>query len=163
MPFETVLPPKKVPSGTGISCSLRAARSGLTVCIFINEAAQIDLFGGLLANKKCRAGYGTGPDAGSLQIIFDKDGDLQFQSSVRGVAVLKLRAWQGLPKDRRPSVSIAVKEHDERKFVVQLPFWATPEGRMAEINKLQQGQTPGVSTAAAAGRRAAQAAAMGKT
>lgn len=163
MPFETVLPPKKFRSGTGISCSLRAARSVSTVCIFINEAAQKDLFGGPVANRTCRVGYGTGPDAGLLQIIFDKDGDLQFTSGVRGTAVLKLRAWQGLPKDKRPSVSIAVKQNDERKLVLQMPFWATPEGRMAEIKKLQQGPTPGVSTAAEAGQRAARAAAMGRT
>lgn len=128
MPFTDVSPPEVVSSKTGISFSLSAGKKATVARVSFTAQAQEEIFGGSIAGKSFFAKVGRGADEGLLLIVQQKDGDLEAKSSMHGSASIKMKAWDLLPKDKRPAVQIECLRPEMGGFIFKLPPWAKPSG-----------------------------------
>lgn len=124
-PAPAVAPPK--PAGTGISCSLRISKRGSnTFWLIFNQEAQQRLFGGSIVGRHVSVGIGRGSDEGKLLVAFVEDGGFEVSRSFRGAALIKVGAWDLLPKDKRPVGPGEVVTVSAEAIVIKLPKWARP-------------------------------------
>ena len=128
MPFTEIAPPEVKSNKSGISFSLSVAKKTSTARISITAAAQQELFGKSIVDAKFTAKVGRGADEGKLLLIEDPEGTLVAKSSMHGSAFIKMKAWDLLPKDKRPSQSIESLGSKDGGLLFELPRWASPSG-----------------------------------
>lgn len=128
MPFTDIAPPESTSNKTGISMSLSERGKAQIVRISFVKEAQAELFGGPVAGKRFFAKVGRGAHEGQLLLTQHDDGDLEAKGSMHGSANIKMKAWDLLPKGKRPAVQIELMEPAMGGFLFKLPAWAKPSG-----------------------------------
>ena len=131
MPFTDLAPPNSgVQVGSGVSFGLSVSKSGKATCrLTMRAAAQEKLFGKSVIGAKCMLQVGRGADEGLLRLVLCDDGDFLFARSMRGSASVKIKAWDLLPKDKRPAQQIEVKTMPSNiEVIFRLPKWCRPSG-----------------------------------
>lgn len=147
MAFTDVAPPETWTNKTGISFSLSAPgkKKTATVRLSFTAVAQEEIFGGPIDGKRFFAKAGRAQDEGRLLLTEHDEGDLVAAKSMHGSANIKMKAWDLLPKSKRPAAAIDLVGPQEGGFVFQLPTWARPNGvggKMTEEYGLKPSKKP---------------------
>lgn len=145
MPFTDVAPPEVKPAGTGISFALAISKRTSAARMTFNLRAQEEIFGTPIAGRKCFAKVGRGTDEGKLLLVLQDDGDLELKSSMKGSASVRMKAWDLLPKDKRPAAPCTYVGRQEGGYLFKLPDFCRPSGVGGKIEAehgLRRGARP---------------------
>lgn len=137
MPFFDVKAPEaKAKIGTGFGFGLSVTKSQVKARLTIRADKQEQFFGGPLAGKMFSVQAGRGADEGLLRIVLDEQGDIEAKRMMHGTVSLSLRAWDLLPKDKRPAAQCDVKAAPSNfELILKLPPWARPSSSQGNLAK----------------------------
>lgn len=131
MPFTDIAPPApaKAP-GSGFSLGLQESKArGQIARLTIRGDMQERFFGKSVAGLKFSAQVGRGADEGRLRLVLDEQGDLEAKASVKGSVFIAMKAWDLLPKGKRPAGACEVQRApSNHEVILVLPGWCKPSG-----------------------------------
>lgn len=130
MPFTDIAPPPAPPPpGTGFTFSLQVTKRITKARLIIRADKQDQFFGGSVAGKAFSAQVGRGSDEGKLRLVLDPQGDLEAKPTMKGSVIINMRAWDLLPKDKRPAAACEVlSAPSSHELILKLPSFCKPSG-----------------------------------
>ncbi len=132
MTFNSVKPVQKSHSGTGISARLHARRDGVTTFhLNMNKVFQDEHFDGCIEGEFVAMTYGTGADAGKMQVtIAAEGGGIVATAAPNGGVKMACTGWALLGKDSQKTAACHFVESVEGGIIVRLPDWANGKEKL---------------------------------
>ncbi|GEM_PF-4636700 len=127
MGFTPIKAPLKASDNrTGISLSLLVSKKAAVARLSVTARVQEEIFGGPIAGRRFEASVGRGQDEGRLLLVEKEGGALEARKSVAGSAMIRMVAWDLLPKDKRAGAEVRFLEAAQGGWLFLLPDWTRP-------------------------------------
>lgn len=134
MTFQTAKPVQKAATGTGINARLMARKDQTTtVTVSMTAAFQEQHFKGSIEGEFVALNYGTGADAGLLQIqiVEEGAGGVVAVKGPRGSVRLSCTGWGILGKVAQKTAPCTYVSECEDGITIRLPAWANGKEKLA--------------------------------